>query len=115
MRIALAQLRATTEPQQNLNQVVEALRRARDRDAELVVLPEAMMCSFLRPSAEVAEPLDGAWATAVRAAAAELGITAVVGMFTTAADHRVQCFQTPPTSNFVAPSSLASSMMPPSA
>ena len=89
MRIALAQLRATTEPQQNLNQVVAALRRARDRDAELVVLPEAMMCSFLRPSAEVAEPLDGAWATAVRAAAAELGITLVVGMFTKAPDHRV--------------------------
>lgn len=89
MRIALAQLRATTDPRQNLDQVVDALREASRRGSHVVVLPEAMMCSFLRPGAEVAEPLDGAWATAVRDAAAELKVTVVVGMFTTAADGRI--------------------------
>lgn len=90
MRIALAQLRATTDPQQNLEQVVDALREASREGSHLVVLPEAMMCSFRRPSAEVAEPLDGAWATTVREVAASLGLTVIVGMFTTTPDHRVR-------------------------
>lgn len=82
MRIALAQLTATTEPSANLELVGAYTRDAANRGAELVVFPEAMMCSFARPRHEVAEPFDGPWANAVRRLAAEAKITVVVGMFT---------------------------------
>lgn len=89
MRIALAQITATTQPQDNLLLVGDRCRRAASAGAELVVFPEATMCSFTRASGEVAEPLDGPWATTVRELAAKLGITVVAGMFTTADDGRV--------------------------
>lgn len=89
MRIAIAQLSSSTDPAANLRLVEEYAQRAADAGAGLIVFPEATMCSFTRRSAEVAEPLDGPWAAAVRAIAARLGITVVVGMFTTAPDGRV--------------------------
>lgn len=89
MRIALAQLAATTDPVANLVLVRDFASRAVAQDAAVVVFPEATMCSFERPSGEVAESFDGPWADGVRAIARELGVTLVVGMFTTAADGRV--------------------------
>lgn len=89
MRIALAQLAATTDPLANLVLVRDFATRAAAQDASTVVFPEATMCSFERPSHEVAESFDGPWADGVRGIARELGITVVVGMFTTAADGRV--------------------------
>ncbi len=83
MRIALAQLVATTDPQANLALVGELTAQASAQGAELVVFPEATMCSFARPRADAAEPLDGPWANAVRQTAKETGTTIVVGMFTT--------------------------------
>lgn len=83
MRIALAQLLATTDPDANLGLVADYTAQAAEQEAELVVFPEATMCSFARPRADAAEPFDGPWATSVRAIAAEAGITVVVGMFTT--------------------------------
>lgn len=90
MRIALAQLLATTEPRENLAQVADLAARAADLGAELVVLPEATMCSFRRNPAEAAEPLDGPWASAVRALGARLGVVIAVGMFTDSPDGRVR-------------------------
>lgn len=89
MRIALAQVGSSTDPAANLALVREYARRASEQGTDLVVFPEAAMCSFARRSADVAEPFDGRWADAVRALAAELGITIVAGMFTTADDGRV--------------------------
>lgn len=89
MRVALAQLIASTDPAANLNQVRAHIKRAVAAGAELLVLPEATMCSFSRPRADTAEPFDGPWATAVRAAAAAAGLTVVVGMFTTTGTDRV--------------------------
>lgn len=89
MRVALAQLIASTDPAANLNQVRAHIKRAVASGAELLVLPEATMCSFSRPRADTAEPFDGPWATAVRAAAAAAGLTVVVGMFTTTGTDRV--------------------------
>lgn len=89
MRIALAQITATTDPQTNLELVGDRCRRAAAAGAELVVFPEATLCAFTRAPSEVAEPLDGPWATAVRELAGRLGITIVAGMFTTADDARV--------------------------
>lgn len=89
MRVALAQLRSTTDPAANLRAVADWARRAAEGGADLVVFPEATMCSFERASAEVAEPADGPWAGAVRGLASELGVTIAVGMFTTAPNGRV--------------------------
>ncbi len=89
MRVALAQVLTGHDPAQNLATVRHAITDAASRGAELVVFPEATMCAFGRPLAEVAEPLDGPWATAVRDAARAAGITVIAGMFTPAAGGRV--------------------------
>jgi len=67
MRIAIAQLSASTDPTENLALLREQAGRAVQGGADVVVFPEATMCSFTRASSEVAEPFDGPWAAAVRA------------------------------------------------
>lgn len=89
LRIALAQILSSTDPAANLGQVAEYTRRAAEAGARLVVFPEGTMCRFGVPLAEVAEPIDGRWADAVRAIAADAGVTVLVGMFTPAPDGRV--------------------------
>ena len=59
MRIALAQLRATTDPQANLALVADLTRRAAQAEAAVAVFPEATMCSFARPSAHIRAPTPG--------------------------------------------------------
>jgi len=54
-----------------------------------VLFPEATMCRFGVPLAPIAEPLDGSWASAVRAIAERAGVVVVAGMFVPADDGRV--------------------------
>jgi predicted amidohydrolase len=89
MRIALAQIVSGTEPGANLGLVEEHTKRAADTGAQLVLFPEATMCRFGVPLAPIAEPLDGAWASGVRAIAERAGIVVVAGMFVPADDGRV--------------------------
>ncbi|WP_232667609.1 carbon-nitrogen hydrolase family protein [Pseudonocardia sp. TRM90224] len=89
MRIALAQISSTPDLTHNLGLVQDGIRQAAAQGADLVVFPEGAMCCFGVPLIPIAQPLDGPWASAVRATAAEAGITAVVGMFTPADDGRV--------------------------
>ncbi|MGV0624326.1 carbon-nitrogen hydrolase family protein [Mycolicibacter minnesotensis] len=89
MRMACAQILSGTDPAANLQVVADYTERAAAQGATLVVFPEATMCRFGVPLAPVAEPLDGPWATEVRAIAERSGITVVAGMFTPAADGRV--------------------------
>lgn len=89
MRIALAQIQSGTEPSANLGLVEDYTRRAAEAGASLVLFPEATMCRFGVPLAPIAEPLDGPWASAVRAVAARAGIVVVAGMFVPADDGRV--------------------------
>ena len=81
MRIALAQIQSGTEPTANLGLVEKYTRRAADAGARLVLFPEATMCRFGVPLAPIAEPLDGSWASAVRAIAERAGVVVVAGMF----------------------------------
>ncbi|HOB05254.1 MAG TPA: carbon-nitrogen hydrolase family protein [Propionibacteriaceae bacterium] len=90
MRVALAQVCSTQDPAANLALVRDAVREGAGRGSDLIVLPEATMASFDRRSSEVAEPADGPWATAVVNAAAEHGVSVIVGMFTQAPDGRVR-------------------------
>ena len=89
MRFALAQLRSTIDPWENLALVTDAASRAARGGADVVVFPEATMCSFLRAPTQVAEAFDGPWASAVRRLAGDLGITIIAGMFTKAPGARV--------------------------
>lgn len=89
MRIALAQIQSGTEPSANLKLVEDYTRRAAEAGAGLVLFPEATMCRFGVPLAEVAEPLDGSWADGVRRIAAGAGVTVVAGMFVPSDDGRV--------------------------
>ena len=89
MRIALAQIQAGAEPTANLGLVEDYTRRAADEGASLVLFPEATMCRFGVPLAPIAEPLDGSWASAVRAIAERAGVVVVAGMFVPADDGRV--------------------------
>ena len=88
MRIALAQMMSGTDPAANLATVAELTRQAADDGVRLVVFPEAAMCRFGVPLAQVAEPLDGRWADGVRQVAGQTGITVVAGMFCPADDGR---------------------------
>ncbi len=89
MRVALAQIRSETQPADNLALVADAVASAARQGAHVAVFPEATMCSFARNPAEVAEPFDGPWASAVREIAAQAGVTIVAGMFVAADDGRV--------------------------
>jgi predicted amidohydrolase len=89
MRIAMSQLTTGPDPGKNLSLIEEWTSRAADAGADIVVFPEASMACFGTPLAPLAEPLDGPWATKVRAIAEAAGITVVAGMFTPAPGGRV--------------------------
>jgi predicted amidohydrolase len=82
VRIALCQLTSSENPAENLPVLRDWVARAAGEDARVVVFPEAMMARFGVPLTPLAEPLDGAWATEVRAIAEEHGVLVVAGMFT---------------------------------
>ena len=89
MRIALGQLLSSYDPQENLQSAADLARRAGEEGADLLVLPEATMFAFGRSLTDVAEPLDGPWATAVVDLAREHSVAVVAGMFTPGEGERV--------------------------
>jgi deaminated glutathione amidase len=89
MRIALAQIQSGTDPSANLGLVEDFTRRAADAGARLVLFPESTMCRFGVPLTPIAEPLDGPWASGVRAAAEQSGVVVVAGMYCPSGDGRV--------------------------
>ncbi len=89
MRVGLCQITSTAVPSDNLALVRDAVARAAAGGASVTVFPEATMACFGTSLSPLAEPVDGPWATAVAAIAAEYGVLVVAGMFTPAADGRV--------------------------
>lgn len=91
MRIAAAQILSGRDPADNLRMVRESVAEAATRGARVVVFPEATMRAFGAGRLdEIAEPLDGPWATAVAEVAREHGVLVVVGMFTPGEGGRVR-------------------------
>ncbi|MGO4582861.1 carbon-nitrogen hydrolase family protein [Arthrobacter sp. 2RAF6] len=90
MRLAVAQIITGADLAANLELIREYATRAKAAGAEVVVFPEATMRAFGNSLADVAEPLDGPWATAVRSLAHELDIAVVAGMFTPGEAGRVR-------------------------
>ncbi len=89
LTVAAGQLISSTDPAANLAQVRELTAAAAAAGADLVVFPEATMAAFGARLREVAEPLDGPFATALRQIAADHGVVLVAGLFEPAADGRV--------------------------
>ncbi len=89
MRVALVQFTSGHDVGANLAKIAATARSAAAEGAELLVYPEAAMFAFGAPLAEVAQPIDGPFGMAVRALAADLGVTIIVGMFTPADHGRV--------------------------
>ncbi|MFD2156020.1 carbon-nitrogen hydrolase family protein [Rhodococcus jostii] len=90
LRISLAQITSSTDPEANLAAIDKQVAAAVDAGSRLVVFPEATMQRFGGPLTHVAQPLDGPWADAVRECADRAGITVVAGMFTPSDDGRVR-------------------------
>ena len=91
MRIAAAQILTGRDPRDNLRLVRESVTEAAAQGARMVVLPEATMRAFGAGRLdEIAEPLDGPWATAVAEIAREQGVVVAVGMFTPGEGGRVR-------------------------
>ena len=90
LRVALAQLVAGDDPQDNLVEVGRLAAEAAAAGARLVVYPEATMRRFGPGLAEVAEPADGPWATGLRELADRHQVVVVAGMFTPADGGRVR-------------------------
>jgi deaminated glutathione amidase len=89
LALTLAQVTSGLDPEQNLRIIEQHTEQAAAAGSSLVVFPEAMMRRFGAPLHEVAQPLDGPWADAVRAIARRHAVVIVAGMFTPAADGRV--------------------------
>lgn len=84
MRVALAQIISGRDLASNLSLLEREAARAKAAGADMVVFPEASMRAFGNPLRDIAEPLEGPWATRVRTLADSLGMVIVAGMFTPA-------------------------------
>jgi deaminated glutathione amidase len=90
LRVALAQILSGPDPQENLELVATHAAEAAAQGAQLVIFPEATMRRFGLPLAEVAEPVDGAWAQQLGKIAELHQLVIVAGMFTPGEDGRIQ-------------------------
>jgi beta-ureidopropionase len=94
LRIALAQLAAGVDREDNLERAVEAMREAARRRAELIVFPELAIDRFFpRRSGEtgargLAELIPGPTTEAVRAIARELSLVTVFNLYERTDDGR---------------------------
>src|SRR5437773_2027006 len=82
VRVALAQIITGRDLAANLALIEDYARQAKAGGAELVIFPEAAMRAFGHSLVDIAEPVDGPWATRIRDLAKELEIVIVAGMFT---------------------------------
>jgi predicted amidohydrolase len=89
LRVAVAQLAAGDDPASNLEEVGRQVAKAAAAGARLAIFPEATMRRFGPGLAEVAEPVDGPWATGLREVAGEYGVVVAAGMFSPADGGRV--------------------------
>jgi predicted amidohydrolase len=84
VKVAVAQFASVPDAGANRARVLKLLKAAAGSGAELVVLPEAAMYPFDRPTDEIAgaaEALDGPFVAALAEAVVTLGVTAIAGMF----------------------------------
>jgi predicted amidohydrolase len=82
VRVALAQIISGRDPAGNLALLEREAQKAKAGGAAMVVFPEASMRAFGNSLLDIAEPLEGPWASGVRSIATSLDLVVVAGMFT---------------------------------
>lgn len=98
MRIALCQLVSSPAKPENLEAGIQAIREAKRRGADVALLPEVYM-AFLHPkdpttAAQVAEPVDGPFVSALAAEARAQGLYVACGLWERAPGERERAFNT---------------------
>ena len=98
MRIAVAQLITHEDKQVNLNKALDYIAKAKANGADMIVMPETYMALIPGGSstkyADIAEPLDGPFVTALAAAAKKHGIFVVCGVYETKPGDAVRSYNT---------------------
>lgn len=98
MRFAVAQLVSSEEKQENLLKALDIIAKAKAKNVDLVVLPETFMAFISKNShvlrANIAEPLDGPFVTALSNAAKQHGIHVVCGIYETEPSDAIRCYNT---------------------
>lgn len=98
MRIAVAQLITHEDKQVNLKKAITYIEQAKARGADIVVLPETYMAYIPGTAkvryAEIAEPLDGLFVSALAEAARKNSIFVVCGVYETKPGDDVRCYNT---------------------
>jgi predicted amidohydrolase len=98
VRIALCQLVSSPKKSENLGAALQAIREAKRRGADLALLPEVFM-AFLHPNepataADVAEPVDGPFVSALGTEARAQRLYVACGLWETAPGERDRAFNT---------------------
>ena len=80
MKVAIAQINSSSDKQKNLDLIQRKVAAAAEKDARLVVFPEATMVPFGSNLADAAEELDGPFTQRVRELAAEAGVVVALSL-----------------------------------
>ncbi len=85
-RVGLVQMSATPDPDQNLERAVQHVRRAKQRGADLVALPELFRSQYFcqredHALFDLAEPIPGPTVERLSAVARELGVALLAPIF----------------------------------
>lgn len=98
MRIAIAQLSTSVNKTTNLEKAIQYIGRAKGLGADFVVIPEFYMALATPKSgvlpADVAEPLDGPFVSALKEAARENEIYVVCGVYESTTDDNGRAYNT---------------------
>lgn len=93
MKVIGAQLSATTNKEQNLQKAIKAIEEAKSDSADLILFPEMYMCNTSDakgPSpADISEPLDGPFVSALSKAAKANQIYVICGIYEFAEDSNL--------------------------
>ena len=85
-RVALVQLQASIQKDENLRSAIEYIENAKSKKAELVAFPEFLMAyspssQTANELANIAESINGEFASVLREAARENGISVVATIY----------------------------------
>jgi predicted amidohydrolase len=99
MKVAVVQLKSSSDKKANLQKAKEYIKKAKNRGADFVLLPEMYM-AFLHPKlgqsryTEIAEPLDGPFVSGLAECAKENQLYIICGIFESKAGENTRTFNT---------------------
>lgn len=98
MRVAIAQLSSTKDKNLNLEKAKEYIQKAKEKGADIVVLPELYMVYTsdtlgTKPS-DFAEPLDGPFVTGLSEAAKKSEVYVICGVFESTPEEENRAYNT---------------------